>query len=91
MIQAGYESEVQLSDGRCVWLQRKMFTWAIVIGQANAACYDEHWCYETQEAAERALSAWNPFDTPEPEGWIRHPRTGRRRPGGDASKEYINW
>lgn len=25
----------------------------------------------------------------EPEGWFRNHRTGRRRPGGDASQEYI--
>lgn len=25
----------------------------------------------------------------EPNGWHRHPKTGRRRPGGGASKEYI--
>lgn len=26
---------------------------------------------------------------PEPEGWFRHVQSGRRRPGGDASKEYV--
>lgn len=26
----------------------------------------------------------------EPAGWHRHPATGRRRPDGDPSKEYIN-
>jgi hypothetical protein len=25
----------------------------------------------------------------EPEGWMRHPQSGRRRPGGDASQEYL--
>lgn len=35
-----------------------------------------------------ALIEWD--GTGEPEGWIRHPMTGRRRPGGDASKEYVN-
>jgi ferrous iron transport protein A len=27
----------------------------------------------------------------EPEGWFRHFETGRRRPGGDPNKEYVNW
>jgi ferrous iron transport protein A len=27
----------------------------------------------------------------EPEGWFRHFESGRRRPGGDPDKEYINW
>lgn len=26
----------------------------------------------------------------EPNGWIRHPASGRRRPEGDASKEFIS-
>ena len=25
----------------------------------------------------------------EPTGWMRHPTTGRRRPDGDPSKEYV--
>jgi hypothetical protein len=38
----------------------------------------------------RALNEWNPLTEKEPKGWFRHPRTGRRRPGGDPAKEYIN-
>jgi len=41
-------------------------------------------------AAVAAFHAWNPETQEEPEGWIRHVQTGRRRPGGDASKEYVN-
>jgi hypothetical protein len=25
----------------------------------------------------------------EPAGWMRHPATGRRRPDGDAGREYV--
>ena len=25
----------------------------------------------------------------EPTGWMRNPKTGRRRPGGDPEREYI--
>jgi len=28
--------------------------------------------------------------TSEPQGWFRHPNSGRRRPGGDPSQEYVN-
>lgn len=28
--------------------------------------------------------------TGEPDGWMRHPVSGRRRPGGDPGKEYVN-
>jgi hypothetical protein len=34
--------------------------------------------------------AWNPPAEPEPADWMRHPKSGRRRPGGDPAKEYIN-
>lgn len=87
----GYLSERQLPDGRSVWLQRKIFTHAIVIGPTGASCYSDHWCYETRSLAEAALAAWDPMTTREPEGWIRHPQSGRRRPNGDKSKEYVNW
>lgn len=84
-----YEGQRDLGDGRSVWLQRKMFTWAIVIGKTEAVCYDSHWCFKTRELAESQFNTWNPFETEEPTGWIRHPQTGRRRPDGDASQEYV--
>lgn len=37
----------------------------------------------------RGLNEWN--GEGEPEGWYRHRKTGRRRPGGDPEKEYINF
>lgn len=46
------------------------------------------WCYETIPEAMAALEKWTDPDQ-EPEGWMRNPQTGRRRPGGDASKEYV--
>jgi hypothetical protein len=36
------------------------------------------------------LKAWAADGGKEPQGWIRHPSTGRRRPGGDASREYVS-
>ena len=27
--------------------------------------------------------------TGEPEGWMRHPSSGRRRPGGDPAQEHV--
>ena len=38
-------------------------------------------------AAVAALESWD--GTGEPDGWIREPNSGRRRPGGDASQEYV--
>jgi hypothetical protein len=39
-------------------------------------------------AAVAALIAWD--GKGEPEGWFRHPMSGRRRPDGDASREYTH-
>lgn len=81
-----------------------IYTKAIIIGYlADATGYNDRWCYETFWDAMSAASQWEPEILirqyagqgyvevmNEPEGWHRHPRTGRRRPGGDASKQYIN-
>jgi len=39
------------------------------------------------DAGWRAAIGWD--GTGEPEGWYRHPRTGRRRPDGDPAKEVV--
>ena len=51
--------------------------------------FDDEWCYHDHDAAWRAVLGWD--GTGEPDGWIRNPTTGRRRPDGDASKEYVQW
>ena len=48
------------------------------MGQADAV----------RTAIARGLIKWS--GDGEPDGWMRNPLTGRRRPGGDASKEYVN-
>src|SRR5205085_1646492 len=40
-------------------------------------------------AAIAAMKAWDPDKDPEPDGWVRHVPSFRRRPGGDKSKEYV--
>lgn len=66
-----------------------LFTTAIIRGMLdNPIGYDDRWCYETKEAAEKAFEAWD--GNGEPDGWHRHPSTGRRRPGGDAAREYMS-
>lgn len=86
-----YINYTVLGDGRSVWIQRKIFTHAIAIGRTDDGVgFSDFWCYQTRQQAEDAMAAWNPLTTKEPEGWIRNPRTGRRRPEGDASKEYVS-
>ncbi len=46
------------------------------------------WCYESIPQAMAALEDWQDPEG-EPEGWFRNPTSGRRRPDGDAKKEYV--
>ena len=39
------------------------------------------------EDAVAALKEWDGVG--EPKGWMRHPASGRRRPGGDPEQEYV--
>jgi hypothetical protein len=41
------------------------------------------------EVAVAALENWDYPNQSEPDGWMRHPDSGRRRPNGDPTKEYI--
>lgn len=62
--------------------------WGVGVTQQDA------WEYGWLGGAIQALSDW--YDPSgivggyfmEPEGWIHHPTTGRRRRGGDAGQEY---
>lgn len=71
-----------------------MFTAAIIVGKWEDAYdfYEDRWCYHTVEDAVAAMQAWTDyanFPNSEPMGWHRHPGTGRRREGGDPSKETV--
>lgn len=65
----------------------------MIHGQGRLIIGDEYgvedaWCYAS---VAEAWAAWITWDgTGEPHGWFRHPFTGRRRPGGDPSQEYVN-
>lgn len=48
---------------------------------------DEVFAYTSWDEAWAAVLDWNGVG--DPQGWIRHQPSDRRRPGGDASKEYI--
>lgn len=61
----------------------------ICIGIENAMYHDVAFCYETYELGLKALIAWNPEVDEEPDGWMRCPTDGRRRPNGDKTKEYV--
>jgi hypothetical protein len=66
-----------------------MFTCAIVTGRVgDKTSFEDRWCYHSKEAAMKAFIEWN--GEGEPNGWHRHPHTGRRRTDGDPATEYVS-
>lgn len=73
-------------------LFRFMYTHAIIYGVVGSPGYEDRWCYHDEKAARSALEAWDgrwqwyepdDHETPsvtvyEPQGWHRHPTSGRR-------------
>lgn len=79
-----------LPDGRAIFLM-PMFgsNLRLGIGELGAPVMDDVWCYQAPQTdlAWRAALGWD--GQGEPEGWYRHPQTGRRRPGGDPAQEVV--
>ena len=55
-----------------------MFTTAIAVAlDGDLHSVADRWCYHTPSSAKSALDAWT--GEGEPDGWHRHPMSGRRR------------
>lgn len=79
-----------LGDGRGVWVMPTMFgNGRLVFGPIEGQWLEGAYCYDSAAQAVAAASAWDGLG--DPEGWKRHVETGRRRPGGDPSKEYVEF
>ena len=77
-----------LSDGREVVLVP--LGWGQVqlgVSVERGGFWADSWYYENVQAAWPAFTGWD--GTGEPEGWVRHPFTGRRRVGGDPATEVV--
>lgn len=70
----------ELQPGYGLWVVPMLFNYRICIGPIDSAQYDDAWCYQTRELAERAADEWDPKTSPEPSYWHKHPTTGRRSP-----------
>lgn len=82
-----YEQRI-LPDGRQAEVIPMTYGKArLCVGPADDAVYDDGWCYVSPTAAVLALRIWT--GAGEPVGWMRHPTSGRRRPGGDPTVEYV--
>ncbi len=81
-----------LPDGRGLCLM-PMIHGGVRLGIGRGVVeFDDVWCYPKDQAGcldagWRAALGWN--GEGEPEGWYRHPQSGRRRPGGDPAKEFV--
>jgi hypothetical protein len=83
----GYLDPKDLGDGRYACVAPFIFTHAIIVGRmGNVASYDDRWCYANYRLAKAALDTWDGVG--EPEGWHRHPASGRRR--DEEGIEYVN-
>lgn len=86
----GYTDYTRFSGGRDAAIAKFAFTYAI-ISDVTEWGYGDRWCFETYAKARESLDEWKSRDGEgEPSLWHRHPSSGRRRPFGDASQEYIN-
>jgi hypothetical protein len=88
----GYLAPLPMGNGQWVAIYQFMFTAAILKGDMfDDDSYKDRWCFSSFGKAAVALAVWTAkgFEG-EPQGWHRHPDSGRRRPDGDASQEYIN-
>lgn len=66
-------------------------TTAIFVGRLDNPpweWYTDRWCYEYRADAVAAIEAWDlSYPETEPEGWVKHPETGRYRKNGDPLLE----
>lgn len=73
----GYRAPRALAGDRYACIAPFAYTTAIIVGRiGDLTGYDDRWCYHTEADARRALETWDGVG--EPEGWHRHPGTGRR-------------
>jgi hypothetical protein len=79
-------TDLKRLDGNYVGaLMRFLFTTAIIKIRINEYnFYEDRWCYKTVEDARTALAKWD--GKGEPDGWHRHPTSGRRR---ENDNEYV--
>jgi hypothetical protein len=90
MSQGGYYLHVRvIADGRVVHaMPWRMGGVQVSVGNGDGF-YSDTWVYDCEQHDDgwRAAVGWD--GKGEPEGWCRHVQSGRRRPGGDPSKEFV--
>lgn len=75
-IRALYIDLRRLPDGRWIGVHRLLFHWTLHI-DINWVGYHDRYCYPTRQSALDAMWSWD--GTGDPDGWHRHPSSGRAR------------
>lgn len=89
---ADYLSIRELDDGRAVYLvPMTLGNLRLAIGDRRLCWFDDLWCYQAHQADAAWTAALGWDGEGEPEGWYRHPATGRRRSDGTAASEVVRW
>lgn len=79
----------ELPDGYEVCVYPMTFGKArLCFSEQHSQCIIDAYCYPTPAAAIAAGEVWT-GEGDAPDGWHRHPTSGRRREGGDPSKEHV--
>jgi hypothetical protein len=86
-----------LADGRTLWAYRTLFGGRVCVSRTPTVdTFEDLWCYNgglgglTGDPRARCVAALLAWDgTGEPEGWNKHPATGRYRTDGDPLREYL--
>jgi len=81
---ATYEAVRELPDGIVIAAHRLMYHWTLLI-DLDYCGYNDRYCFATKELV---MDAFNKYDGSEPEGWHRHPKSGRRR-NIETGEEWI--
>jgi hypothetical protein len=78
-----------LGDGRVIDVIPLLFGRArLAISANNATSFiDDVWEYDLPAVAIEEAERWS--GDGEPARWMRHPKSGRRRPDGDPEREFI--
>lgn len=76
-------------EGRWVGVVLKLLGQASVAIGTDRGFWDDMWDYATVPEALAAWIQWDAIQQAEPEAWIRHPATMRRREEGDPAREEV--
>lgn len=90
MKQMGYTSWRLMPSGILIAVGPMTFQNGRLFMDVNSTGYEDCYCFDSLELAEQSMKQYDEDSGVEPQGWKRHPFSGRRRKNGDPSTEYMN-